>query len=142
MEPDLPLRIACVALGLAGCGAAAPDAEPVAGLAVDTASPAAPSPYADDPYILTGSTVILVSVDGFRWDYAERADTPTLDRLAAEGVRADGLVPAFPTKTFPNHYTLATGLWPAHHGIIDIQFDAPDLNSAFVMFSALSLIQI
>lgn len=138
MEPDLPLRIAWAALLLAGCGAAAPDAEPVAGVApgVDTAAPAAPSPYADDPYILTASTVILISVDGFRWDYAERADTPTLDRLAAEGVRADGLVPAFPTKTFPNHYTLATGLWPAHHGIIDNQFYAPDLHASFDMFSA------
>lgn len=63
-------------------------------------------------------TVILVSLDGFRWDYQDRAATPTLDRLAAGGVRARGLVPVFPTKTFPNHYSLVTGLHPGTHGIV------------------------
>ncbi|MCB9765048.1 MAG: alkaline phosphatase family protein [Alphaproteobacteria bacterium] len=64
-------------------------------------------------------TVILISSDGMRWDYPDRTDTPTLDRLAAEGVRADALIPSFPSKTFPNHYTLATGLYPEHHGIVE-----------------------
>lgn len=63
-------------------------------------------------------TVVLVSLDGFRWDYLDRVATPSLDRLAAGGVRADGLVPTFPTKTFPNHYSLVTGLHPGHHGIV------------------------
>jgi len=63
-------------------------------------------------------TVILVSLDGFRWDYQDRAPTPALDRLAAGGVRASGLVPVFPTKTFPNHYSLVTGLHPGTHGIV------------------------
>ncbi len=70
--------------------------------------------------------LFLVSLDGFRPDYLEKAPAPHLQRLAAEGVRAEGLIPAFPTKTFPNHYTIVTGLYPGHHGIVanDI-YDAP-----------------
>ncbi len=62
--------------------------------------------------------VILVSFDGFRWDYVDWPEAATVRRLAAEGVRAEGLIPAFPSKTFPCHYTIATGLYPGHHGII------------------------
>lgn len=60
---------------------------------------------------------VLVSFDGFRWDYPQYYDTPFLDRMAAHGVEGS-LIPSFPSKTFPNHYTLATGLRPEHHGII------------------------
>jgi predicted AlkP superfamily pyrophosphatase or phosphodiesterase len=67
----------------------------------------------DGPPIL-----ILISIDGFRWDYLDRFNPPALSALAAEGVRADGLIPQFPSKTFPNHYTIVTGLTLAHHGII------------------------
>ncbi len=62
--------------------------------------------------------LILISIDGFRWDYLDTFNPPTLRRLAAEGVQADGLIPQFPSKTFPNHYTIVTGLTLAHHGII------------------------
>ena len=62
--------------------------------------------------------VLLISLDGFRWDYRDRFDTPVLDALAAAGVSAAKLQPAFPSKTFPNHFTLVTGLVPDHHGII------------------------
>ena len=61
---------------------------------------------------------MIISFDGFRPDYLERFETPNLDRLAADGVRAEYLIPSFPTKTFPNHYTIATGLYPDHHGIV------------------------
>jgi predicted AlkP superfamily pyrophosphatase or phosphodiesterase len=64
-------------------------------------------------------TVILVSIDGFRNDYPEKFNTPALNRLAREGVRAKWMTPSFPTKTFPNHYTLVTGLYPEHHGIVE-----------------------
>jgi predicted AlkP superfamily pyrophosphatase or phosphodiesterase len=64
-------------------------------------------------------TVILISLDGFRWDYPEKYEAPTISRIAREGVRAKWMIPAFPTKTFPNHYTTATGLYPANHGIVD-----------------------
>jgi predicted AlkP superfamily pyrophosphatase or phosphodiesterase len=63
--------------------------------------------------------LILVSFDGFRWDYLDRGLTPNLSRLAEAGVRVRALVPSFPTKTFPNHYTLVTGLLPEHHGIVE-----------------------
>jgi predicted AlkP superfamily pyrophosphatase or phosphodiesterase len=64
-------------------------------------------------------TVVLISIDGFRYDYPEKYKPETLNRLASEGVRAKWMIPSFPTKTFPNHYTIATGLYPAHHGIIE-----------------------
>lgn len=62
--------------------------------------------------------VLLVSLDGFRADYIRRPGAVRLRALAASGVRAERMVPAFPSKTFPNHYTLVTGLRPEHHGIV------------------------
>lgn len=64
-------------------------------------------------------TVILISLDGFRYDYLDKFDPPTLKQLAREGVRAKWMIPAFPTKTFPNHYTIATGLYPQNHGLVE-----------------------
>ena len=64
---------------------------------------------------------VIVSMDGFRWDYPLMYDTPFLDSLGARGVRAV-MRPSFPSKTFPNHYTLATGLVPDRHGIIANRF--------------------
>ncbi|MBE0675048.1 MAG: alkaline phosphatase family protein [Bacteroidales bacterium] len=77
--------------------------------------------------------VVLVSFDGFRWDYPALYETPSFDRLASEGVKASRLVPSFPTKTFPNHYTLATGLYPGHHGLVNNTFYAPDLDLMYRM---------
>jgi predicted AlkP superfamily pyrophosphatase or phosphodiesterase len=62
--------------------------------------------------------VILVSFDGWRWDYHRRAPTPNLHRLIARGVAAEALIPVFPSKTFPNHYSIVTGRYPARHGIV------------------------
>jgi predicted AlkP superfamily pyrophosphatase or phosphodiesterase len=79
-----------------------------------------------DPFADLRPTVILISFDGFRWDYRSKAPTPNLDRLAARGVHARNLVPSFPSKTFPNHYTIVTGLYPGHHGIVANNiFDPP-----------------
>ena len=64
---------------------------------------------------------VIVSLDGFRWDYVKMYHTPFFDRMAAEGVQAV-MTPSFPSKTFPNHYTLATGLYPDHHGIVANSF--------------------
>ncbi|MFK5854826.1 MAG: ectonucleotide pyrophosphatase/phosphodiesterase [Bacteroidota bacterium] len=72
--------------------------------------------------------VVMVSLDGFRWDYTNYANTPVLDSLAKAGVLAEALIPSFPTKTFPNHYTMATGLYPDHHGIVLNGFYANDLK--------------
>jgi len=62
--------------------------------------------------------LLLISFDGFRYDYLSRTDTPNFDSLAAEGVLAEGLISVFPTKTFPNHYSIATGLYPENTGLI------------------------
>ena len=67
-------------------------------------------------------TVVIVSMDGFRHDYAGRADTPTLDRLETEGVKADRLLPPFPTQTFASHASLATGAPSQVHGIVNNVF--------------------
>ena len=69
--------------------------------------------------------VILVSFDGFRWDYCNNTPTPTFDSIARNGVKAESLKPSFPTKTFPNHYTIATGLYPDHSGIVHNSFYDP-----------------
>ena len=63
-------------------------------------------------------TLILVSFDGCRYDYPDLTETPGLDEIAAAGVKADGLKTSFPSKTFPNHLSIVTGLYPGHHGII------------------------
>ena len=75
--------------------------------------------------------LLLVSIDGFRWDYLDKFAPPTLSKLAADGVRADGLIPQFPSKTFPNHYTIVTGLTLAHHGIISNNIRARDIPGEF-----------
>lgn len=64
------------------------------------------------------ATVILVSIDGYRADYLQRGFSPNLAALAAQGVRAQWMTPSFPSQTFPNHYTLVTGRYPDHHGIV------------------------
>src|SRR6202000_1789002 len=66
--------------------------------------------------------VILISADGFRYDYAEKYKAEHLLALANQGVKAESMVPSFPSVTFPNHYTIVTGLYPSHHGLIDNSF--------------------
>lgn len=75
--------------------------------------------------------VILISLDGFRWDYLEKYHPPHLKELAARGVRAERMIPVFPSLTFPNHYTLVTGLRPEHHGIIGNSMFDPEFNEFF-----------
>ncbi|MBR6285043.1 MAG: alkaline phosphatase family protein [Muribaculaceae bacterium] len=76
------------------------------------------------------SYTVLVSLDGLRWDYPEAFDTPFFDQLAQQGVKAV-ITPSFPSKTFPNHYTLATGLVPDHHGIIANKFKIASTGQVF-----------
>jgi len=77
------------------------------------------------------STVILISLDGFRYDYVDRFKPENLTRFIENGVEAKSLIPSFPTKTFPNHYTIATGLRPEHHGIVDNSFYDPIKNDIY-----------
>jgi len=77
--------------------------------------------------------LILISLDGFRWDYLQKYDAPTLRELASGGVHATRLTPSFPSKTFPNHYTIVTGLYPEHHGIVSNWFFDPESKETFGM---------
>ena len=79
------------------------------------------------------SPILLVSMDGFRWDYCalHSAETPHLRQYAAEGISASELIPVYPSNTFPNQYSIVTGLYPAHHGIINNDFFDPKLNQYF-----------
>src|SRR5882672_12847130 len=92
----------------------------VLGLGACTTPAPTPPAAARDPLL------ILISIDGFRWDYLQKYDAPTLRQLAASGVHATRLTPSFPSKTFPNHYTIVTGLYPEHHGIVSNWFFDPE----------------
>ncbi|MEP6632946.1 MAG: ectonucleotide pyrophosphatase/phosphodiesterase [Luteimonas sp.] len=63
-------------------------------------------------------SVVLISIDALRADYLDLGITPNLSRIAHDGVRAAWMTPSYPSLTFPNHYTLVTGLRPDHHGIV------------------------
>jgi predicted AlkP superfamily pyrophosphatase or phosphodiesterase len=78
------------------------------------------------------SPLILISFDGYRADYIERGLSPNLSMLAKDGVHAQALRPAFPTLTFPNHYTIVTGLYPDHHGIVNNRMVDPVSGKRFV----------
>lgn len=82
------------------------------------------APQNSQPYL------IVLSLDGFRWDYPEQANTPTLDSLAKVGVHTN-IIPSYPSKTFPNHYAMATGLYPDHHGIVLNSFYAEDIHKQY-----------
>lgn len=77
--------------------------------------------------------LVILSMDGFRWDYPQMANTPHLDSIAAAGVKAEAIRSAFPSKTFPNHYSMATGLYPDNHGIVNNHFYDPETNTTYSM---------
>lgn len=85
---------------------------------VDTAQVVVPNRYNSTeaqkkPY------VIMISADGFRYDYAEKYHAENLLKFSGRGIRAEAMLPGYPSITFPNHWTLITGLYPSHHGLID-----------------------
>lgn len=76
--------------------------------------------------------VVLVSLDGFRYDYAGRYGATNLQALATEGASAsEGMIPVYPSLTFPNHYSIVTGLYPEHHGIVAMSFYDPDSKKRY-----------
>ncbi len=87
------------------------------------------NPYVHD--IPKEQYVVMLSLDGCRWDYPQMADMPNLESLARKGVKLESLQPAFPSKTFPNHYSMATGLYPDHHGIVQNTFYDPDMDAYY-----------
>ncbi len=88
---------------------------------------------AEKPYVL------IISMDGFRWDYLNRGITPNIQKMAESGVRAIGLEPAFPSKTFPNHYSIVTGLYPQNHGLIYNRFFNPATGSQYKVGDTVSV---
>ena len=81
--------------------------------------------------------VVLVSLDGFRYDYAKKHGAKHILALAKEGASApDGMVPSYPSLTFPNHYTLVTGLYPEHHGIVANSFYDPGRKQSYAIGDA------
>lgn len=77
------------------------------------------------------SYVILISFDGFRYDYIEKQETPNFDKFIKEGIAATMMIPSYPSKTFPNHYSIVTGLYPGNHGLVDNSFYDPDRKSYY-----------
>jgi len=75
----------------------------------------------------------MISLDGFRYDYLEKYQPPNLLQLAQDGVQARWMIPSFPSKTFPNHYTVATGLYPQNHGIVENNVFDKGFNATFTM---------
>ncbi len=76
--------------------------------------------------------VVMVSLDGFRYDYAKKYGAKHLLAIGAKGASApEGMIPAYPSLTFPNHYTLVTGLYPEHHGIVANSFYDPDRKQVY-----------
>jgi len=82
-------------------------------------------------FVYSTPYVLLISFDGFRWDYLERGLTPNLNSFAEKGVRALSLQPSYPSGTFPNHYTIVTGMYPENHGIIGNHIYNPYNNTTF-----------
>jgi predicted AlkP superfamily pyrophosphatase or phosphodiesterase len=75
--------------------------------------------------------VILISLDGYRYDYTERFEPNNIQQFIQKGVEASSLIPSFPSKTFPNHYSIATGLKPENHGLVDNRFYDPELDAIY-----------
>ncbi|WP_428331178.1 ectonucleotide pyrophosphatase/phosphodiesterase [Mucilaginibacter sp.] len=77
--------------------------------------------------------VILISADGFRYDYAEKYKATHLLALSSSGVSASSMIPSYPSVTFPNHYTLVTGLYPSHTGLVNNSFFDRNLKESYSM---------
>lgn len=77
--------------------------------------------------------LLLISFDGFRYDYLSKTDTPNFDKLVENGVISEGLIPIFPSKTFPNHYAIATGLYPENNGFVGNNMYDPEMDASFTM---------
>lgn len=92
----------------------------LAGLTAPVARAATPPPI-----------VIQISIDACRWDYVRLFHPPVLSQLAARGVTAEKMISCFPSSTFPNHYTIVTGLRPEHNGMVANSFYDPTLKEVF-----------
>ena len=83
--------------------------------------------------------VLMISFDGFRYDYTQYVSTPNFDSIEAKGVKAKSLIPVFPSLTFPNHYSIATGSYSGNHNIIANHFYDKFLDSRYSMYDSESV---
>lgn len=117
----------CVALAfLSGCVTSGAGTAPTPASVVATGSGGT-----NRPDQLAKPYVVLVSFDGFRGDYLDHYTAPNFQRFARQGVRAAGLIPGFPSKTFPNHISIVTGQYPGTHGIVANTFFDPQRNQIY-----------
>lgn len=146
------ILVTCVAVSAAGAFAflffsrPSPSAPAASSAAAAAAAPAASKASSSDSDSIETTArplkklqkpvVLLISSDGFRFGYQFKTATPNIGRLIANGTEAEaGLIPVFPTLTFPNHYSIVTGLYPAFHGIINNHFVDPHNGDTFNMGS-------
>jgi len=99
---------------------------------VDTAQVVIPNRY-NSVEAQTKPYVIMISTDGFRYDYAKKYNAENLLKFSNEGVQAKTMIPSYPSITFPNHWSLITGLYPSHHGLIDNFFYDYKRKEAYAM---------
>ncbi|KAJ8032888.1 Venom phosphodiesterase 2 [Holothuria leucospilota] len=126
----------CVALGIGfGCGFVVGNNEET--LVDETLSIQASATWLSQPCMTTTNCpanvskppLIIVSLDGFRYDFLDRGLTPNIEKLQNCGAKAEYMIPAFPSITFSNHYSIATGLYPESHGIVGNSMYDPALGS-------------
>lgn len=99
---------------------------------VDTAQIVIPNRY-NSVEAQTKPYVIMISADGFRYDYAKKYNAGNLLKFSNGGVQAKAMIPSYPSITFPNHWSLITGLYPSHHGLIDNYFYDYKRKEAYAM---------
>jgi len=87
----------------------------------------------NSPEALEKPYVIMISADGFRYDYVKKYGAKNIEKLSENGVQAKAMYPSFPSITFPNHWSLMTGLYPSHHGIVDNFFFDYQRNQTYMM---------
>jgi predicted AlkP superfamily pyrophosphatase or phosphodiesterase len=99
---------------------------------VDTAQVVIPNRY-NSAEAQTKPYVIMISADGFRYDYAKKYNAGNLLKFSNDGVQAKAMISSYPSITFPNHWSLITGLYPSHHGLIDNYFYDYKRKEAYAM---------
>ena len=127
LRQGLLVAFLLVSIGCATAPAVTTPDAPAAGTALTGSGGVNAPAHRDKPY------VILVSFDGFRWDYFEKFRPPNFRRVIQRGARAEGLIPVFPSKTFPNHYSIVTGLYVEHHGIVGNAFYDPARGDRYAL---------
>jgi predicted AlkP superfamily pyrophosphatase or phosphodiesterase len=121
------LLLLLLVLAAGGCGSAppaAPTPRPAPATLQGSGGVNRPE-HRDKPY------VVLISFDGFRPDYLDRFELPSFRRVLKRGARARAMIPVFPSLTFPNHYSLVTGLYADRHGIVGNSFYDPDRKETY-----------